>query len=204
MLRRTPIVFLAWFAAVASGCAGFFPRTDPPSFYVLSASHDVATGPPLDVAVGVGPIELPAYLDRPQFVTRKGPNQLDLAENERWASPLQKAATNALLLNLARQLGTDRVSSFPYALGLPRDYDASVQFLRFEASASGEVFVDAYWWILDPKTGTPLAARLSSLSRSAAAGDAAAAAAALSSALSDLSTEMAAAIREIHARRASG
>ena len=186
---------------VAGGCGGFLPRSKPSTFYVLNATADHGAGPALPVALGIGPVVLPAYLDRPQIVTRQGSNQLDLSETQRWAEPLQKNVVDVLLLNLARQLGTDRVTAFPFALGLPRDYDITVQFLRFETTASGEVLVQAYVTLLDGKTAAALKASPVSYSRTVAAGDTTAATAAMSDALGELSVDVAATIRALHATR---
>ena len=202
MPRRCAVAFLLALAGLAAaGCAGFLPRTDPANFYVLSASPELGAGPPLLIALGVGPVLIPDYVDRPQIVTRVAPNQLDLSESRRWAGPLQKRVTELMLLNLSRQLGTDRATAFPFAMGLPRELDAVINLTRFEVGADGVVRVDAYWWIRDSRTSATLRAGDFSDARTVLAGDYAAAAAAMSAALADLSVQMATAIREVHARR---
>lgn len=199
MPRRWAVAFGLSLAALAvCGCAGFLPRTEPATFYVLSASPEVGAGPPLSVALGVGPVLIPDYVDRPQIVTRVAPNQLDLSESRRWAGPLQKRVTELMLLNLSRQLGTDRATAFPFAMGLPRELDAVINLTRFEVSSEGEVRVEAFWWIRDPRTTATLEAREFTSVRTVPAGDYAGAAAAMSAALADLSVEMAAAIRKVY------
>lgn len=202
MIRRSASVLAPCLAGLlAAGCGGFLPRTKPSTFYVLNATAERGAGPALPVALGIGPVELPAYLDRPQVVTRLGTNQLDLSESRRWAEPLQKNVVDVLLLNLARELGTDRVTAFPFAMGLPRDYDVTVQFLRFEATASGEVRLEAYVRLLDGRSGAELKASPVSYTRSVPPDDVAAATAALSDAVGELSSDVAAVIRALHAAR---
>jgi len=75
--------------AVLQACAG----SKPARFYLLTAEvrGAAAQGVELDQPrqlIAVGPVELPRYLDRPQIVTRKGPNQLELAEFDLWAESL--------------------------------------------------------------------------------------------------------------------
>ena len=41
-----------------------------------------------DLTVGVGPVTLPPYLDRPQLVTRAGSNRAVLADFDSWVEPL--------------------------------------------------------------------------------------------------------------------
>lgn len=203
MRRRTAgaAALLATLSALAApGCSGLFPRAVPASYYVLSpvgGSGAMA----LPVALGVGPVQLPEFLDRPQIATRTGPNEVGYSETHRWAAPLQQGVLSVLALDLGARLGTDRVSSFPFALGLGRDYDVIVDFARLEASASGEVSLDALWRIRDVASGQELVARRSILTRPAPAADFAAQVGALSDALGELADQIAAAVREVSARR---
>ncbi len=183
---------------VSTGCGGLFPKAPPSRFYVLGATAEpAAAGGRL--SIGVGPVQLPGYTDRLQIATRTGANEIDYAERDRWATPLDEGVTRVLLIDLARLLGTDRVSEFPFALGAPRDYDVSVAFLHFEPDAGGQVLVEALWRITRAATGEELLVRQASFSRPAAAGDFAAATAALSQALGDLAAEIAGALRQLRA-----
>ena len=82
MSRRVKQV-LAIVAAWVSfgGCAAFAPRADTSSFYILAALPEVdlaadktTTGLKTNYSVGIGPIELPGYLDRQQIATRTSTN----------------------------------------------------------------------------------------------------------------------------------
>ncbi len=58
--------------------------TPPSRFYILTPLDSLAAGKKTRGAqntpiIGIGPVELPGYLDRPQIVTRAGGNQLNLA-----------------------------------------------------------------------------------------------------------------------------
>jgi uncharacterized lipoprotein YmbA len=202
MMRRSPTLSAALllFCLGAAGCA-FLPRTAPAQFYLLSFEPAGGSEAPLPIAVGVGPVQLPGFLDRPQIATRSGPNQVDYSEIHRWAQPLQQAVTSVLMADLGSRLHSDRITAFPFALGLPRDYDVSIDFLHFESSTGGEVLIDAIWRVQDSRIGADLFVKRVSLSRSAAAGDFAAAAGALSAALGELADQMALALREVYARR---
>jgi len=184
----------------AAGCALLLPKTNPPQFFVLSADEPGGSGEALPIALGVGPVQLPGYLDRPQIATRSGPNTIAYSESHRWATPLQQGVADVLMVDLGRRLHTDRITAFPFALGLPRDYDVSVEFLHFEPAADGGVLVEALWRIRDAASGEERVVRQTSLSRTGPPRDAAAAAGALSAALGDLADEIAAALRSLGAR----
>jgi uncharacterized lipoprotein YmbA len=86
---KTVAVFL-WICLFAwGGCAS----TKPARFYTLSpldgTGERSGTVPAEQrIAVAVGPIAIPDYLDRPQILTRSGPRELELSEFERWAGSL--------------------------------------------------------------------------------------------------------------------
>jgi len=203
MKRRsfgTVVLQIATVALAVSGCTSLLPKAPPSSFYVLSATAEPGAAS-VPIAIGVGPVQLPGYTDRPQIAVRTGPNSIDFSETQRWAMPLQQAVANVLMIDLGRRLGSDRIMAFPFALGLPRDYDVSVDFLHFEPVASGQVLVEALWRIQSPASGDELVVRRASFSRAVAPKDFAAASAALSDALGELAAEIAVALQQAHAAR---
>ena len=85
MRRLASCVFLFALVVAGAGCAS--PRSN---FYTLnSAAKPVATR--ADTSVSVGPVSVPAAVDRPQIVMRLGPNRVAIDEFHRWASPLPDA-----------------------------------------------------------------------------------------------------------------
>jgi uncharacterized lipoprotein YmbA len=85
-------------ALVLGGCAT--PLTE--RFYTLNAS-----APPQPVAhparyrIAVGPVTVPALVDRPQIVLRAGANRVTIAEQSRWAEPLKDSIERVVAGNLA-------------------------------------------------------------------------------------------------------
>jgi uncharacterized lipoprotein YmbA len=150
---KSAIVALALGLSAASGCT-----TSPPAdFYVLSYDAGGGKGAATTtmregVALGVGPVSLPKYLDRPQIVTRDSDNQLDLAEFDQWGGNLQDNFTLVLAEVLSSDLSTDRVSIYPWQSSVPVDYQISVQVNAFERNAAGESILDARWSVLDGKS----------------------------------------------------
>jgi uncharacterized protein len=86
---RLALVLLGASLIGMAGCAS----TQPSRFYVLTDLASVESPPQVTTAgqgpaVGVGPVTLPKYLDRPQIATRAGRHELAYDEFERWAEPL--------------------------------------------------------------------------------------------------------------------
>jgi uncharacterized lipoprotein YmbA len=191
----------AFFAALLAlgGCA----ESQPTRFYTLAAvpdaSREAMPGLPPDLTVGVGPVTLPPYLDRPQLVTRAGDNRAVLADFDNWVEPLDGLFARVLAENLALLLGIDDVLMLPQRRLVALDYQVEVDVTRFDVDASSNAVLDARWWVLDEDGENVLRSGRSTISEPAAAGDYTAAAAALSGALGAMSTEIAQAIAD-HAR----
>jgi uncharacterized protein len=188
-----PLVTVAAGLALAS-CAD----SQPTRFYTLAALGDVpeATIPatPPDLTVGVGPVTLPPYLDRPQLVTRDGSNRVVLADFDSWAEPLDGLFARVLAENLALRLETDDVLLLPQSRSMPLDYQVEVDVSRFDVDTSGDAVLDARWWVLDGDGERLLRNGHSTITEPIQAGDPTAAAAGLSRALGAMSHEIAQAI----------
>jgi uncharacterized lipoprotein YmbA len=126
----------------------------PVRFYTLTAMSGKPVSAPgstetSDLAIGVGPVTLPQYLDRPQIVTRTTATRLAVAEFDQWAASLQDDFARVLAENLTVQVPTERVVISPWSRSAPIDFQVLVEATRFEATASGEVVLLASWRLLD-------------------------------------------------------
>jgi hypothetical protein len=184
-----PLAVVALLALAA--CLG--PRSDPSAFFLLSSSPADAAGAPVPVRVGVGPVTLPGYLDRPQIVTRISDDEIALSEADRWAEPLAANLVRTLEENLAGMLPGSSYVGYPwYAAGAP-DYAVALDVRRFEADASGAVVLNATWRL--SRDDAQVAGGATRIEEQAVGSDRAAAVAAHSRALAELSREIAAAVR---------
>jgi uncharacterized lipoprotein YmbA len=148
MHRLTAIAAFCIFAGLAAGCASS-PVT---RFYTLSAAAaPAATSSQLSVVVG--PVSVPAVVDRPQIVVTTGPNQVRLEEFNRWASPLQNNISRVVAENLVVMLGTPRVILFSQPLGVDVDYRAAIEVQRFESAPGEAATLDAVWTVSRTKDG---------------------------------------------------
>jgi uncharacterized lipoprotein YmbA len=138
-MRRTlaAIVLL-----VVAGCS----ESPPTYFYTLSGMQLPPGGLNApDTAVGVGPVTLPEYLDRPQIVTRASGNRVALASFHSWVEPVDSMFTRVLVGNLSSLLATDNVVTMPQRRPMPLDYEVEVDVDRFDADHSGRAVLDARW-----------------------------------------------------------
>jgi uncharacterized lipoprotein YmbA len=129
----------ALLAAFLIGCA-----SEPARFYTLSANLPPAAQAP-KIAVVVGPVSIPAEVDRPQMVLREGPNQVRLDENNRWASPLADAIGSVVAENLAALLGTPRVTLFPDRMTGDAAYAVTIEVQQFVSEPGIAAILSAVW-----------------------------------------------------------
>ena len=147
MNRLTATAALCIFVALGAGCASPASR-----FYTLSAANaPAATSSNLSMVVG--PVSVPAVVDRPQIVVSTGPNQVRLDEFNQWASPLQNGIARVVTENLVAMLGTPRVVLFSQTLGVGIDYRAAIEVQRFESAPGEAATLDAVWTVSRAKDG---------------------------------------------------
>ena len=134
----------------------------PTRLYVLTA--DVANpgaASAQGIPIGVGPVTLPKYLDRPQVVTRTASNSLNQADLDQWGGNLADNITRVLATNLANLLQTDRVSLYPWQDQVPIDYQVTLDVAKFEQDPDGSTALDTFWRLVSPSNGKVLIMRRS-------------------------------------------
>jgi len=195
--RRSPLVTflvaLVVSALVVSGCS-----TRPPlRLYVLTSLSRAESVPPAtggrELSVGVGPVELPQYVNRPEIVTGQQSSELQSAVSAQWAESLQDGFTRVLAENLSLLLGTDRVALFPWKTFVP-EYQVVVEVTHFLGQTGGEVSLVAFWSILNKDGREALVRKKSSFREVTASSEYEALAAAMSRTVAALSREIAAAL----------
>ena len=121
------------------------------NFYTLSAvaapEHAGTANSVPDVAVIVDAATVPELVDRPQFVVSVGESRVSILEQQRWAEPLKTQISRTVAMNLARLLGTTRVSMQPQAGGGDADYRVTLDVQRFESRPGDAVVIEILWTV---------------------------------------------------------
>jgi uncharacterized protein len=138
--RFTYLVSIAFVAAAAAGCSASVPAR----FYTLQSAATAESAPGARYAVMVGPVSVPASVDRPQFVVQVAPNRVDIDEFNRWAAPLPDGIARVVAGDLAVLLGTPDVATAPLANFDPA-YRVTIDVQRFESVQGEAALVDAVW-----------------------------------------------------------
>jgi uncharacterized lipoprotein YmbA len=171
----------------------------PSRFYTLSSVAAPAQAKASALGVIVGPVSVPAAVDRPEFVVQVTPNRVDVSEFDRWAAPLSNEIARTVAGDLSLLLGTPDVGVAPFANFDP-DYRVTINVLRFESMPGDSVHVEAVWAVRKTEGGVTSSGRTSA--QEAVDGkDFEGLAAAHSRALVTLSSDIADAIRAVSGDR---
>jgi len=97
------------------------------------------------VSLEVGPVTVPAGLDRPQLVVHGADGRVSVLDQVRWLAPLTRMLPQVLASDLSRELGWGQVHAFPQASALPSDYRLLVDVRSLRATQGQGVYLDASW-----------------------------------------------------------
>lgn len=122
-----------------------------PDYYLLTANAQPAAGMSSELIIGVGPIEVSDFLERPQIVIHGGTNRLDIDELNRWAEPLDRAVARVMALNLAALLGTQKITGFPWRRDDTPDIAVRIAILALD-HRQGEAVLGVRWVLVDTES----------------------------------------------------
>lgn len=153
----TRLIWVLSLAVLLAGC-GSSPRSN---HYLLTAADAIAPAGE-SPSLGIGPIQIPEYLNRYDMVFNQQGNQVNVASSQRWAEPLGDGIQRVLSLNLATLLNTGNVRSFPWQVKRAPDYAVKINLLSLDANDQ-QATMTAEWLVYRPGTGGTVSRRISRL-----------------------------------------
>jgi uncharacterized lipoprotein YmbA len=143
----------------------------PTKVFDLSAAADTPTAP---LAAGPGVpliwVDRPSvagYFDRTQMVTRSGSNGISMHEFEVWSDPPADLIARAIVDDLARRFGKDRVMRSPVGHYATPDWRVELDVTRFDVDETGQAVLDARWTLLAGANDRLVASRRESITSDA-------------------------------------
>jgi uncharacterized lipoprotein YmbA len=160
-----PWVWSLALVALLAGCSSS-PRSN---YYLLTAKHGAApTG--AEHSLGIGPIEIPEYLNRSNMVYNRQGNKLQVADLDSWAEPLDEGVKRVMAINLAQLLNTHEVRSFPWHPKRAPDYGVQLNILALDANEQ-EATLATEWLVYRTTDAEPVQRRISLLHQPMPAGE---------------------------------
>ncbi len=131
-------LILSFVALLFVGCA-----QPGQNFYVLSAGGSAPSGG--GIGIGVGPVTLAEYIDRPNLVIQQGPNQMAVSEDHRWAGDLGASIARVTAVNLGRELKTGNVRTYPWQGDGEIGDQVTLDVRQFHSDADGYAVIEVGW-----------------------------------------------------------
>ena len=146
--------------------------TPPVAYYTLNTLPEMQQEIPAEVmddtiAIGVGPVEFPKFLDRPQIVTRKSQNQIEVSEFHRWAGSFPGDFSRVLAKNISILLPSDRVAVYPWGEQFSPTYLIKLEVEQFDGQLGEGVVLDVTWMVTDKEGTNKLVVRKSRIEEAA-------------------------------------
>ena len=191
-MKTVRAVAVALPLAVLAACSS----VPAPTLYVLAAPAPppAAASAHRDhrLAVALGPVSVPDYLDRTDIVRRTPGNRLGMDTDNRWAEPLRAGLQRLLIATVAGRLGPDYWVSAGAGHPGSIDVEVPVDIEAFEEDETGQAVLTASWEV---HAGPTLIRNRTSYHRPVAADTTEARVQALSANAADLAADLAAAVR---------
>lgn len=154
----------AWLAVALVGglgmaCLGRSPEvehymlgTGSPASSRASSPASVARGA-VAPAVLVGPVRLPAYLERPQLARLESGGGIELDEFHRWLGGFEQNFLRSLALGLARRLDSVKIVAHPSKAPFPIEHRVRLHVDDLIATPAGTLRVRIRWALIDEARG---------------------------------------------------
>jgi uncharacterized lipoprotein YmbA len=164
-LRYCRAVVFALAAVLMTGCATTEPE---PTYYVLTGlrSGGTRSHPPGAVDVYVRRIEVPAYIAKPGLITVKGGTQVEYADTNLWAEPLDQGLSRAVAEDLNQHSHLRAFGFTPTASPPDHSYDVWIRLERFEGTDDGHAVLRARWWVSAAENSDSIGGRTTQITRS--------------------------------------
>jgi uncharacterized protein len=139
-----------------AGCLSV-PYSPSSRFFTLqpikeTSNMELAGSVNLDGAIlGVGPVTIPEYLNRPQIVTKNADNTIEFAQFDRWAEQLDTGTARLIAKNLFLLLPKVNVELFPWNSAIPIKYQIIIEVLQLDCRLGGEAAMVSQWSVIDVK-----------------------------------------------------
>jgi uncharacterized lipoprotein YmbA len=134
------------------GCLSI-PNSPTPRFYALSAVDENQVGKkidlPSDAMIGIGPVKIPEYQNRPQMVTLNKEKMLQFAQFDRWGESLDLGVARLVRENLTAMLPKAKLTLYPWNPSIAVKYQVTIEVIQLESELDRDMFFVVQWTIID-------------------------------------------------------
>ncbi|MBU1044606.1 MAG: PqiC family protein [Candidatus Omnitrophica bacterium] len=147
-------ICIACFCLVLNGCA-LVPTTPSPRFYVLGAVSENLVSKKINISsdalIGVGPIKIPGYQNRPQIVTQDKEKMIKFAQFDRWGESLEIGLQRIIGEDLLVMIPGVKFVLYPWNQSIEVKYQVVLEIIQLDSELDKDMFLVAQWMVIDPK-----------------------------------------------------
>lgn len=120
-------------------------RSNKVQFHILEAETPASgsmqiSGP----KVAVGPITIPAYIDRPELFIQNG-SAVKVEDFQQWSEPMLNGISRVVCATISQGLRSQQGVAFPLESNLEAQWRLSLDINRFSGAPGGEVVLDVIY-----------------------------------------------------------
>ncbi len=135
-----------------NGCVSV-PNSPNPRLYSLyvpaAANSEQKINLPGNVIVGIGPVRIPEYINRPQIMISNKDKTIVYDEFNRWAESLDFAMARLINEDLALLTSGASFQMFPWDFAIAVKYQVIVDVIQLENNSNQDLSFVAQWSIVD-------------------------------------------------------
>jgi len=125
----------------------FLTACSTPDQYYRMESPAVPDVKATGLATGIGPVSIPAYIDRPELVFESTTGQLQVPEGHRWSGPVKDEITRVLTTGVQIRKPQSPVLAYPWPPGTELARHIPVSITELTARSGSGVTLTATWEI---------------------------------------------------------
>ena len=122
--------------------------TTASNFYILTPTNNyqqINSNIESDISIGIGTLEFPDYLLKPQIATFQNDNKIHFDEFNRWADPLDENFAHIVIENLSNMVPTNNIYLFMWPKEKSNIFQITIKIDQFGMSSDSTVVLDARW-----------------------------------------------------------
>ncbi|WP_025899469.1 PqiC family protein [Sneathiella glossodoripedis] len=133
-------------------CEGIVGPSTPTEFYRLTAvdlsAHAKGAVDGTDRFIGIGPVSIPGYADRPQIVTAEKDGRLLVDDLHHWAEPVQENIERVLVADFASLMRSSQVFRYPTNFTPPAgSLQIEIVIGEMLKMPDGKIHLEASWTV---------------------------------------------------------
>lgn len=151
-LTKLKLCILTLFAlsyVTITGCS-IGGQSSPSHFYMLEPLQSISATTNLNnLSMGVGPIRIPGYIDRPQIITKTSTAEIQLADFDRWAEPMGGMVTRTITSNITALTGSNFIQMHPWPPNASFNYQIAANIINLENNEAGDALLIVNWRLIN-------------------------------------------------------